>query len=81
MQELVSYVEFLVKSISKEEDLVKVNGYIGDEEMIIDIVVSDSDMGAVIGKSGRNASAIRTLVLAYAYTKKLGKVKINFESI
>lgn len=81
MQELVSYVEFLVKSICKEEDLVKVNGYSGEDEMVIDIVVSETDMGAVIGKSGRNASAIRTLVLAYSYTKKLGKVKINFESI
>ena len=78
---LVEFTEYLVKSIVKEPDMVKVSSFVGDEDVtMIEIIVHESDMGAVIGKSGKMASSIRTLVQAHAYINGNKKVKINIDS-
>ncbi len=78
---ITEYTEFLVKSIVKNPDMVKVQLFESEEESpIVEIIVHDEDKGAVIGKSGKTASAIRTLVQAYAYLNKMPKVKINIDS-
>ncbi len=78
---LVEFTEYLVKSIVKEPDMVKVSSFLGDEEVtMIEIIVHESDMGAVIGKNGKMASSIRTLVQAHAYINGNKKVKINIDS-
>jgi len=77
---LVEYAEFLVKSICKEADMVKVSSYSSEEDTILDILVPESAMGSVIGKSGRNAKALRTVIQAYAYVNHLGHIKINIDS-
>jgi len=78
---LVEYTEYLVKSICKEPDMVKVASFGSDEDAtIIEIIVHESDMGAVIGRSGKMATSIRTLVQAYAYLNGNKKVKINIDS-
>lgn len=78
---IVEYTEFLVKSICKEPDLVKVSTYTGDDEItMVDILVPESTMGAVIGKAGRNAKALRTLIQVFAYNNEIGKVKVNIDS-
>lgn len=80
MNEIILYTEFLVKSICQEPDLVKVSCYDGEDGAIMDVIVPEKDMGAVIGKAGKTAASIRTLVLAYAYLHQLGRIKINFDS-
>ncbi len=74
------YAEVLVKSICKEPDLVKVSEYESEEGIILDILVLESDMGAVIGKDGRNAKAIRTMLNLFAYIHELGHIKVNIDS-
>ena len=79
--DLVALTEYLVKSIVKEKEMVSVKKFEDDEEFItIQVLVDQSDIGAVIGKSGINANAIRTLVQASSYINKLKKVKINIDS-
>lgn len=78
--ELAEYAEFLVKSIVKNPELVKVKTFGKDDENILEIIVPESDMGVVIGRGGKMANAIRTMILAYAYVKGLKNVKINFDS-
>jgi len=51
-----------------------------DDATILEIIVHESDMGAVIGKNGKMATSIRTLVQAYAYINGNKKVKINIDS-
>ena len=51
-----------------------------DDSVILEIIVHEDDMGAVIGRNGKMASAIRTLVQAHAYILGLNKVKINIDS-
>lgn len=79
--DIEKYTEFLVKSIAKEPDMVKVQCFDSDEESkIMEIIVHDSDMSRIIGHGGKTATAIRTMVQAYAYNKGMKKVKINIDS-
>ena len=81
IDELKVFTEELVKSLTTEPDLVKVQNFEDEEENpIIEIMVSESDIGRVIGKSGKNAKAIRTLVQAAAFNKGIKRVKINIDS-
>ena len=78
---ITEYTEFLVKSIVKNPEMVKVQLFEGEEkEPIIEIIVHSDDIGAVIGKSGKMAASIRTLVQAYAFLNNLPKAKINIDS-
>lgn len=79
--DIVNFVEYLVKNIVKEPDMVSVKRFEDEEDtIIIEVMVSENDMGAVIGRGGTTANAIRTLSQLSAYQNKLPKVKINFDS-
>ncbi len=81
IKELTVFTEELVKSLVSELDLVKVENFEDeDNNPIIEIMVSDADMGRVIGKSGKMAKAIRTLVQATAYNKGIKRVTVNIDS-
>ena len=77
---ITEYAEVLVKSICKESDLINVSQYESEEGLLIDIMIPTSSMGSVIGKDGRNAKAIRTLLNAYAYLHNLGQIKVNIDA-
>ena len=79
--DLVGLTEFLVKGLVKETDMVSVRKIEEEDEIILEVMVAEDDMGTVIGKGGSIANAIRTLVQATAYVNKLPKVKINIDSI
>ncbi|MFA5603347.1 MAG: KH domain-containing protein [Bacilli bacterium] len=77
---LVELTEFLVKSIAKEPDMVSVKQFENEEDkVIIEVLVAESDMGIVIGRSGTNANAIRTIVQAASYIKENKQVRINID--
>lgn len=79
--DIVTYTENLVKSIVQQPDMVKVQQFEGDEEtVLLEVIVHSDDMGAVIGRKGKMASSIRTLVQAYAYINNLNRVNINIDS-
>lgn len=61
MRELVEYI---VKNLVDFSDDVKVDQHEEERAYIIEIKVAPSDMGKVIGKQGRIAKAIRTVVKA-----------------
>ncbi len=78
---ITDFTTYLIKNIVKEPDMVKVSSFEGDEETtIIEVLVANSDIGAVIGKNGKNAKAIRTLVNAYAYLNNIKRIKLNIDS-
>lgn len=59
-------VEFIAKSLVENPDDVVVNEIEGSQSIIIELKVHPEDMGKVIGKQGRIAKAIRTVVKAAA---------------
>ena len=78
---IVELTEYIVKNLVKEPENVSVKEFQGDEEeTVIQVLVSNSDMAALIGKSGTTANAVRTIVQAVAYANHLPKVKINIDS-
>ncbi len=61
MRELVEYI---AKSLVDEPDKVRVSQREEDHAFIIEINVAEGDMGKIIGKQGRIAKAVRTVVKA-----------------
>ena len=66
MRELVL---FLAKSLVDQPDAVQVMETEGPEAIILELSVAPEDMGKVIGKQGRVAKAIRSVVRAAAIKK------------
>ncbi len=79
--DILKLTEYLVKQIVKDPDTVSIKQLDVDDEIIIEVLVDNSDMGQVIGKAGNTANAIRTLVQAAAYKTEQKRVKINIDSI
>ena len=79
---LVELTEFLVKSLVTNKENVSVKEFDTDEEntVLIQVLVDSEDIGRVIGKGGKLANAVRTLVQASSYIKDNKKVKINIDS-
>ena len=59
-------VEIIAKSLVDNPDEVHVNEIQGEQGLILELRVAPEDMGKVIGKQGRVAKAIRTVVSAAA---------------
>ncbi len=68
MKELV---EFITKSLVENSDQVQVSEVEGEQTIVIELKVAKEEMGKVIGKKGRTAQAIRTILGAASV--KLGK--------
>ena len=64
-------VEYVVKSLVEAPDEVSIDEFEESDETVLELTVSGSDMGRVIGKSGRVINAIRTL--AQVSAAKQGK--------
>ncbi len=79
--DLVKLTEEIVKSLVINKDSVSVKEFPTEEEnvILIQVMVDDSDMGRVIGKEGRTANAIRTLVQASSALSDNKYVKIDID--
>jgi len=55
-------VEYIAKSIVNEPDAVKVEEEEDEDGTTLKLQVADDDKGRIIGKQGRIAEAIRTLI-------------------
>jgi uncharacterized protein len=63
-------VEFIAKALVDHPDQVEVQQVEGEHSVILELRVAPDDMGKVIGKQGRIAKAIRTVVNAAAIKEK-----------
>lgn len=59
-------VEYIVKSLVDNPEEVTVNVIEGEKSTILELKVATEDIGKVIGKQGRIAKAIRTILSASA---------------
>ena len=79
--DLVGLTSYLIKSLVKDPDSVSVNEFeTEDGSVLIEVLVSEDEIGAVIGKGGKIANSIRTIVQASSYLNGNKKVKINIDS-
>ncbi|PID70687.1 RNA-binding protein [bacterium DOLZORAL124_38_8] len=56
------FVEYLVLSLCEDKDAVSITESVDDRGNLIIISVAEADMGRLIGRAGKNISALRTLV-------------------
>lgn len=79
--DLVTLTEEIVKSLVVDSEAVSVKEFPTDEEnvILIQVMVAESDMGRVIGKGGKCANALRTLVQASSFLQDNKYVKIDID--
>jgi hypothetical protein len=75
MKELV---EFIVKSLVSNPDSVAVTESQKDKEIVFTVKIAEEDFGKIIGRSGKVATAIRTVVKTSA-KKQNKRVFVKFE--
>jgi predicted RNA-binding protein YlqC (UPF0109 family) len=64
MDDLKELIEFIAKALVDDPDAVEVEAVEGEKTVILELTVGDGDLGKVIGKDGRTARALRTLLAA-----------------
>lgn len=79
--ELVGLTEYLVKQLLPEVDNISVKKIDTEGDIVIQVLVPNECMSIIIGKGGNIANSIRTIVQAAAYNRKLGRVRINIDSL
>ena len=66
MSQLKEFVEFMAKSIVDSPEEVQVTEVAGEKTTVIELRVASEDLGKIIGKQGRTAKAIRSILNAAA---------------
>ncbi len=64
MSELKDLIEKIAKALVDHPGDVKVNEVEGEKSSVIELSVAKEDLGKVIGKEGRTAMALRTILIA-----------------
>ena len=63
---MIELIEFLAQSLVDHPDEVKVHSRQRDDQTVLELEVAQPDLGKVIGRQGRTARAIRTILAAAA---------------
>ncbi len=61
---LKELVEFMAKSLVDNPDAVEVKEVAGEQTTVVELKVAQEDLGKVIGKQGRTARSMRTILTA-----------------
>ena len=70
-------LEIMIKNLVEDKESVLINEVAQDSEIKFEVRVNEKDMGRVIGKKGKIAQTIRTVMKAIA-AKENKKVNIEF---
>ncbi|MCB9591625.1 MAG: KH domain-containing protein [Sandaracinaceae bacterium] len=64
MDQLAELIDYIARALVDDPEDVTVEAVEGDRAIILELTVAPSDLGKVIGKDGRTARAMRTLLSA-----------------
>ncbi|MEG2351065.1 MAG: KH domain-containing protein [Bacilli bacterium] len=80
--DLVKLTEFIIKELVNDKESVTVKEFPSEneDEVVIQVMVPEDQMGIVIGKEGKNIKALRTIVQASSYVNGNRRVMINVDS-
>jgi predicted RNA-binding protein YlqC (UPF0109 family) len=67
---MLELVKYIAQELVDNPDEVKVNEVEGEKAIVLELSVAQEDMGKVIGKQGRIAKAIRSVVKASSTKSK-----------
>ncbi len=64
MEQIEELVGYIARALVDDPDAVEVEALDGDNAIVVELTVAKGDLGKVIGREGRTARAIRTLLAA-----------------
>ena len=67
----------IISNLVEDQNAVEINQIDGTQSVVFEVKVSESDMGKVIGKQGKIAHSIRTVMKAVA-AKEHKKATVEF---
>ncbi|MEE0865470.1 MAG: KH domain-containing protein [Clostridia bacterium] len=67
----------IISNLVDDKDAVEINEVNGEKSIIFEVKVAEGDMGKVIGKQGRLAKSIRTVIKSLA-AREHKKVSVEF---
>ena len=67
----------IILNLVDDKDAVEINEVNGEKSIVFEVKVAEGDMGKVIGKQGRLAKSIRTVIKALA-AREHKKVSVEF---
>lgn len=73
-KQLVGLIEFVVKALVDVPEQVRVSAVKGEQTTVIELHVAKEDLGKVIGKQGRTAQSLRTILNAASTKMKIRSV-------
>ena len=76
-ESLKEVLEYLAREIVDDPDAVEVTETTDERGLLLTLRVAQDDMGKVIGRGGRTARSIRTVVKAAAVRADLGHVHVE----
>ena len=76
---MLEFIEKTIKLLVDKPDEVKIEIVESEERLTYELTVGEGDYGMVIGKKGRNISALRTLI--FAINAKEGGKRARLEII
>lgn len=72
------FIEFIARNLVDDPDSVRVDESVDENKVTLKLHVSKNDLGKVIGKQGRTAKSMRTLLTAVAAKhNKSGHLEID----
>ncbi len=71
------FLEIIVKNLVDDKEAAQIKEVDGEKSIIFEVKVAEKDMGRVIGRQGRLAKSIRTVMKSVA-AKEQKKINIEF---
>ena len=70
-------IETIILNLVDDKEAVQINELQGEKLVVFEVKVAEGDMGKIIGRNGRLAQSIRSVIKAVA-SKQQKKVTIEF---
>lgn len=70
-------LETIVRNLVDNKDAIEIKELAGEQSVVFEVKVAENDMGKVIGKQGKIAGSIRTVMKAAA-SKENKRVTVEF---
>ena len=70
-------LETIIRNLVSDTDAVSINEIQGDKTIVYEVKVAEKDMGKVIGRDGKVAKSIRTIMKSVA-AKEEKRVSVEF---
>ncbi len=70
-------LQTIIESLVDDKSAVVINEIAGEQSVVFEVKVAESDMGKIIGKQGKIASSIRTIMKAVA-SREHKRVSVEF---